>query len=163
MKVLSLCQPYASLLILGLKKWETRGWKPGARSMKMIEKEGLMIHASLSKRYNYLMGEAPFSSYLEKLGKMPYGAILGQVRLGKMVRTEQWMAERVAGPNRNIFTYTPPVGQGWDEYYFGDYEDGRWAWEILEPELFPEPIPCKGSLSLWNSPYLPKQPVNAIW
>ncbi|BFH70618.1 hypothetical protein J27TS7_57880 [Paenibacillus dendritiformis] len=41
---------------------------------------------------------------------------------------------------------------GWrdDEYYFGDYTDGRYAWELTDVKQLPVPIPAKGQQGLWN-------------
>src|ERR1700722_19122392 len=85
---ISLRQPWSSLLIRGLKRFETRSWKPSPRNLKIIQREGLLIHASVSKKSAPLMGAPPFSSHLEELGKLPYGAILGQCRIGRIIRTE---------------------------------------------------------------------------
>ena len=140
MLCLSLRQPWASLLIHGLKRFETRGWKPSPRSLKIIKRDGLLIHASLSKKSAPLMGAPPFSSHLEELGKLPYGAILGRCRVGRIIRTEDWHKE-----------FKPrPGSEWWEEWCFGDFAPGRWAWSIEEPEVFEVPIPWKGSLSLWN-------------
>lgn len=35
-----------------------------------------------------------------------------------------------------------------DELYFGDFMDGRYAWELNTVKF--EPVPAKGQLSLWN-------------
>jgi hypothetical protein len=74
---------------------------------------------------------------------MPYGAILGQIRVGRIIRTEEWLKE-----------FKPEKDSPWhDEWCFGDYHPGRWAWSILDPVKFDAPIPYKGSLSLWNYPH----------
>jgi hypothetical protein len=140
MITISLRQPWASLLIHGLKKFETRSWKPGPRNLKIIQRDGLLVHASLSKKSAPLMGAPPFSSHLEELGKLPYGAILGRCRVGRIIRTEDWLKE-----------FKPrPGSEWWEEWCFGDFAPGRWAWSIEQPEVFETPIPWKGSLSLWS-------------
>ncbi|WP_320939058.1 hypothetical protein [Lysinibacillus capsici] len=37
-----------------------------------------------------------------------------------------------------------------DELYFGDFMDGRYAWELKTMKVLLEPVPAKGQLSLWN-------------
>ncbi|WP_253299501.1 hypothetical protein [Paenibacillus barcinonensis] len=37
-----------------------------------------------------------------------------------------------------------------DEYHFGDYSDGRFAWQLDDVVQLQEPIPAKGQLGLWN-------------
>ncbi|GAA0361169.1 hypothetical protein GCM10009540_96120 [Streptomyces turgidiscabies] len=47
---------------------------------------------------------------------------------------------------RNLFW----AGGKSPEYYFGDYSDGRFAWELTEVKQLPQPIPAKGKQRLWN-------------
>jgi hypothetical protein len=42
------------------------------------------------------------------------------------------------------------IGKHSNEFIFGDYSDGRFAWEVPVIEVFAEPIPAKGQLGLWN-------------
>jgi hypothetical protein len=48
----------------------------------------------------------------------------------------------------------PPGGLGWvqpiSEYLFGDYTPGRYVWIMQAPVCFPEPIPARGALGLWE-------------
>ncbi|PIJ95588.1 2-oxoglutarate dehydrogenase E1, partial [Lysinibacillus sphaericus] len=37
-----------------------------------------------------------------------------------------------------------------NEVYFGDYDEGRYAWELANLQVLPEPMPAKGQLSLWE-------------
>ncbi|MFO1443637.1 hypothetical protein KDN24_10515 [Bacillus sp. Bva_UNVM-123] len=37
-----------------------------------------------------------------------------------------------------------------DEWWFGDYSEGRYAWELMNLYVLPEPIPAKGLLCLWE-------------
>lgn len=142
MIVLSLAQPFASLLIAGIKTFETRSWKPGPRNMEIIKREGLLVHASQSKKYAYLAGQAPFWQHLSKMGKLPMGAIIGRVQVGRVIKTEAWLKE---------FTWpSDPKGIWPEEYFFGDYSPNRFAWACYDQEKFPEPIPVKGKLSLWS-------------
>lgn len=137
MKVLSLRQPFASLLIHGIKRWETRGWKPGARNMKIIQRDGLLIHATLTKKDAHLMGSAPFSNHLSILGQLPYGCIIGKIRIGRIIKTQEWCNENMSGLFAN------------QEFKFGNYSPNRWAWEVIEPEPISH-IPWRGALSLWE-------------
>lgn len=142
MKALSLCQPFASLLAHGIKTWETRGWKPGDKNLYILRETGFLIHASESRKYAHLMGQAPFSKHLSRLGALPYGAIIGWAKIGSIMRVEQWRQE-------NLWPGMPKAL--WpDEYFFGDYNPGRWAWQITEGGDFGVPTPAKGKLSLWD-------------
>lgn len=37
-----------------------------------------------------------------------------------------------------------------DEYWFGDYTEGRYAWELTNVKALWKLIPVKGQLSLWE-------------
>lgn len=141
--VLSLAQPYASLLIAGIKTFETRSWRPGARNMEIIKRDGLLIHASQSKKYAHLAGQAPFWKYLSKMGPLPYGSIIGCVQVGRVITTQEWISEFMSPADWLVDKYH-------NEYHFGDYSPNRFAWACYDQEKFPEPIPVKGKLSLWR-------------
>jgi hypothetical protein len=109
--------------------------------MEIIREQGLLIHASVSLKYARLCKSEPFKRRLAQIGELPYGKIIGWVKLGKIITTETW-----------INKYKPDVlsEDNCDEFLFGDYTPNRWAWEILEPVQWEFPIETKGSLSLWD-------------
>jgi hypothetical protein len=37
-----------------------------------------------------------------------------------------------------------------NEYEFGDFTPGRYAWKLEDIQILKEPIVAKGQLSLWN-------------
>lgn len=37
-----------------------------------------------------------------------------------------------------------------EEFLYGDFTVGRYAWRLEEPEIFKNPIPASGKQSLWN-------------
>jgi len=111
---------------MGIKKWETRGWKPKDKP------ERIYIHASLSKRFRMIAATDPFNKYIADFDALPFGAIIGRVTLGQMIPTQK--AVKMIGP---------------DEIAFGDYGGGRVAWELLDPRET-DPVPMRGALSLWD-------------
>ena len=62
MKAVTLYQPYASLVAIGAKKFETRSWKTSYRGP-------LAIHAGVSEKYLDLGWQEPFFSALTKFSK----------------------------------------------------------------------------------------------
>lgn len=153
MKVLSLSQPWASLLFLDsptregkVKQWETRGWRPSADNHRKLLKEGFLIHASKTWKpeQRELIKKEPFAPLMNIIEPMPFGAIIGWVMPGRILTTEQWLKEQPKIPSGTAVR--------WDnEVWFGDYSDGRCAWEIVETKLFAYPIEnVKGALSLWD-------------
>lgn len=124
MKSLTLIQPWATLIALGKKKIETRGWKTSYRGP-------LLIHAG-KKIYKTVLDKYPFKEVLEAHGikELPTGVIIAKCNLIDCVEIE-----------------SPPEGI---EYYFGDYTPGRYAWLLGDVEMLKEPVPAKGQLSLWE-------------
>ncbi|HLZ15591.1 MAG TPA: hypothetical protein VKQ08_01045 [Cyclobacteriaceae bacterium] len=156
---ISLAQPYASLLIAGIKRFETRGWRPGPRNLAIIQREGLLVHASLSRKYDHLQATEPFWRHLSGMGQLPRGAIIGRVRVGEIIPTEKWIKDYAtwSGSMSNLPGFFERV-----ERNLGDFSAGRYAWQILDPVKFDAPIPYKGSLSLWNYPNKIKQSANGL-
>lgn len=135
MKVISLLQPWASLVVMGLKKIETRSWSTPHRGE-------LLIHASLGKSGALLANENPFKKYIPHFDTLPFGAIIGKVILEDVLPVER------------LFLSDAIINQlTLEERAFGDYSRGRYAWMMSEPEEFHHTIPIKGSLRLWEFDY----------
>jgi hypothetical protein len=133
MKVLSLTQPWASLICLGAKKIETRSWKSWYYGP-------LLIHAS--KSYPKWARETAMEEYFvdaltpHGVWAQPesvLGCIIGQVTLARCVPTT-----------------SPSLELDARELAFGDYSPGRWAWILEDGHFLPKPIPVKGSLGIWE-------------
>ena len=133
-RCISLWQPWASLCCIPHPEDSTRSIKGFETRPRAFRHEGpLLIHAA--KRFTvdtaYLCHEEPFHSAL--LLKypcpdcLPTGAIIGCVVQVGCERTElvRGRLDRFA-------------------WAMGDYTDGRWAYEFIEPELFETPIPYRG-------------------
>lgn len=120
-KVLSIKEPYASLIMMNIKKIETRSFKTNYRGE-------LYIHASLSKSNQ--------NSELSKLISPMYGEIICKCSLVDCVLMTDEFIENLKKEN--------PM-----EYKCGHYEVGRYAW-ILEDIKIIKPIKAKGKLGIWN-------------
>ena len=136
MKALSLLQPWASLVVMGIKTIETRSWATQYRGE-------LLIHAGKSKAGSIFGTEAPFKKYIPDFNKLSFGAIIGKVELTNVLR-----AETLPYSDEYINRLTM------EEKAFGDYTEGRYAWILNEPVIFNTPIPARGMLSLWDWPGL---------
>jgi hypothetical protein len=137
MKVLSLLQPWASLVVIGAKKFECRSWKTEYRG-------SIIIHASATKpnRREKLFFEQDsfFKKYIENLEFLPYGALIGKVVLKDIYRTE-WLLQNLE---------MMPYHQWGQELAFDDYSPNRYAWQLEQAEKFSTVLPIKGSLGLWE-------------
>lgn len=132
MKVLSLLQPWASLVVMGMKKVETRSWRSAYRGE-------LLIHASSGKKGGILITEPPFKKHISDFHYLPFSAIIGKVILEDIMPVE---ALDFSDAHLNLLTL--------EEKAFGDYTKGRYAWLLLEPVEFKKPILIKGSLGIWS-------------
>lgn len=152
-KVLSLLQPWASLVPAGHKRIETRSWNTKYRGE-------LLIHASVGKKaihrsINLDFQQQFFDLNLPKYEELPFGAIIGKVNLIETFPTEKLLAlkNNLYGPTRPEFRNVNSeiiwkVTE--EEEAFGDYTPGRFGWLLSEPEIFETPIPAKGQLGIWN-------------
>lgn len=131
-KVISLLQPWASLVVMGVKTIETRGWTTAYRGP-------LLIHASKG-RAGAAVAEAPlFRNHIPDFRALPFGVIIGEARLVDVLRIEE-----TGLPPEHLARLTL------EERAFGDYGAGRWAWMLEGAVLWEEAIPARGMLGLWE-------------
>jgi len=132
MRCLTVRQPWATLIALGEKEFETRSWRTNYRGE-------LAIHAG--KRVDKaICRQEPFKSVLSKHGysehNLPLGAIIA---IGSLEEC-----------------YPITIGEnarGWvsgNEYDFGDYTEGRFAWKLTRMAPLNPPVPVSGKLNLWE-------------
>jgi hypothetical protein len=141
MKVISLYQPYATLVMLGLKTFETRGWDTQYRGQIGIHAAAIMPNWCRN-----LCMQDPFRRRLRAhqlhADNLPLGKILGTVNLVSTQRSEDWLEEK--GDDIDNFDYW------YEEYLYGDYSDSRFVWKLQNPVPFPTPIQASGSPGFWR-------------
>lgn len=151
MKVISLRQPWATLVVVNRKRIETRSWATTYRGP-------LLIHAGKK----FMEGvepsfQDPFFSdlvaiYGIRLPGFPFGAIIGKVEMVGCYKIGGKTAEV------NIYDEAIPAWVHYEipppepELSFGDYTPGRYAWLFQKPVRFKRPILWKGLLGLFNVP-----------
>ena len=125
MKVISIKEPFATLIKDGVKIYETRSWKTNYRGE-------IYIHASktISKSENVDKAK----KYL-KSDPNP-GYILCKCELVDCIPMTKEFIDYI-----NTET---------NESDYGRYELGRYAWKLRVIEILPEPIKAKGKLGIWN-------------
>lgn len=149
MKAVTIIQPWATLVALRVKKLETRSWATKHRGAiaihagQKVDKEACLIPQ---------IREALLKHGINDWSELPRGAILAKATL-----TDVWSIERPIGPEGSVGRNSLDTGRFnmWggampDEYHFGDYSDGRFAWQLDDVVQLQEPVPAKGQLSLWN-------------
>lgn len=131
MTVISLLQPWATLVVMGYKTIETRSWTTAHRGP-------LLIHASKGRSGLICCDQPPFTQYLQDV-ELPFGAIIGEVTLDKIVQITDLSLNDAA---LNQLTL--------EEKMFGDYTIGRYAWMFTQALPLKEIIPARGFPGLWQ-------------
>lgn len=151
--VLTLTEPWASLVVDGQKTFETRYWPTSYRGRLFIQAAKGFPAEARATCYN-----EPFKSALTRRQDLDdyrrsmlfydpveflwkgCGKIIGVVELVDTARTEKVReALEAVGNPRSL-----------EELRFGDYSTGRWAFRFNRPRRFREPVPVRGSLGIWG-------------
>jgi activating signal cointegrator 1 len=149
MKALTLWQPWASLIALGQKTIETRCWQTPYRGP-------LAIHAAANLQPKWLGASRHLPEFRDALAEvfharrdrddragfhvddavrgLPYGRVLCVVRLVSIEPTDSMFSEHLP-------TF---------EKLFGNYDAGRYAWNLEMVNRLEDPIAAKGARRLWN-------------
>jgi hypothetical protein len=149
MKVLTLTQPWASLVALGAKRIETRSWSANYRGP-------LAIHAAKSMpkdarafaMFNPWCAQVLFDNDLT-VGTLPRGVILATCRLVTVGYTDHISIGTSLTPGESRI-YQHGIRISGQEFAFGDYSPNRFAWFLEDVCPLSEPIPAKGALGLWE-------------
>ncbi|MGF6357119.1 hypothetical protein ABIE27_005058 [Paenibacillus sp. 4624] len=157
MKTVTIIQPWTTLVALGVKTLETRSWATKHRGPlaihagQKVDKEACLIpkiREVLSKHGINDWSELPTGAVIAKsvltdvfsISRPFHHTELSAVHLSSLDQNIQ----KMWGTPEMIGVRLP------DEYHFGDYSDGRFAWQLDDVVQLQEPVPAKGQLSLWN-------------
>lgn len=138
-KVLTLWQPWATLLAYGVKQNETR---PNYTTWKGT----YLIHAakSMARFQKDICQKEPFKSELEKIGithysQLPTGAVIGAFS----VKWWNCIFEGLGGKFTTCQSDDLVAELGPKEIAFGDYGKGRYVWFGENHRVLENPIPYK--------------------
>ena len=123
MKVLTIKEPWATLIIEGYKKYEFRSWKTKYRGK-------ILIHAGMSIEKDML---ERFKEYNLSYSK---GAIIGEAEIVDCILVDDEFNEELKKINKTVYGKSNHV-----ETY---------AWKLENVIKYDEPIYIKGQLGLWN-------------
>lgn len=134
MKAISLWQPWATLVVRGIKTIETRTHG----QFKSLEGRIVAIHAA--KKYDKV-GAVKIRRYFGVTVPFepPQGAIVGTVRVGKVSRFDALIDHR--------------LDKGTSKWHRGSLLSelrGRWGMLLYDANEFDEPIPFKGRQGIFN-------------
>lgn len=167
MKVLTLTQPWATLVAIGAKKIETRSWPTSYRGPLAIHAAKGLGPVGGKKGLQVLCAQEPFKSvltaYMQRLvhegvswriaNELPRGAVVAVCILAGCFPIWPYGIGPLDDGNFGPIPNDP-------EHRFGDYTPGRYAWFLSNIRALPEPIPCKGALGLWEWDRSPNAPQN---
>jgi hypothetical protein len=145
MKAITLHQPWASLIAIGAKPFETRSWPPP----RWLIGQRIAIHAG-KKGWRDAIDEPmlrAFASAGYQYENMPLGAVVCTARLAGAYRLS-----REIGGHAGIAEMLPKSARlanvRADD--FGDYSPGRWAWMLDEIAARLPPDPARGAQGFWD-------------
>ena len=124
MKVLTIKQPWATLIMQGDKRYEFRSWQTKYRGELLIH-AGKGIDREAVKR---------LSKYVPE--NMPAGKIWGKVTLVDCIKCDENFKEKCLKENKDVYAKSTFVE--------------KFAWQLENVEVFDEPLEAKGKLSLWE-------------
>lgn len=137
MKALTLYNPWAWFVIKGLKRFETRSWRPNNLQIGDL----FVIHAG--KRFSaderaYCQRESIRAvlwrhGILDPKNQLPFGSALGIVKLISVRRTEDV---------RDLITS--------QEQAFGNFANKRFAWELEVVKVFEKPVSMPGAQGIFT-------------
>ena len=136
--VLGVWQPYASLVAIGAKPWETRHFAPPARLLgKRVAVQATLRRPTIAEVYSDMPVQIR-----EMLGwgweaRVPYGAVIctAVISCGHIVRDHF---------DDGTVTLGDTFGHSFMDDGFGDYGIGRWCWKLEDVRKLAVPIPLAG-------------------
>lgn len=151
MKALTIWQPWASLIMVGYKPYEFRGWPApayvrgqrivihaGARMLKKDEVAGIISQLDSGEFCGGMKIDA--ITFLEDVlmdrRKLPRAAGLGTVLLGEPKQSFELWPDQFAGMSDS-----------------DRCEVSNWAWPVSDIERFEPIVPINGHQGFWNWPY----------
>lgn len=123
MKVLTIKEPWATLIIEGYKEYEFRSWKTKYRGK-------ILIHAGMTLEQE---NANKFKDYNLEYSK---GAIIGEAEITNCIFVTKEINEELKSLNPLVYGKSGHVE--------------KYAWKLENIKKYDKSIPVKGQLGLWN-------------
>lgn len=123
MKVLTIREPWCSLIIEGYKKYEFRDWKTNYRGK-------ILLHSAMSLEKDML------NRFKDYDIKYTCGAIIGEACLVDCVLVDNKFLDKLRKINPIVYGKSNHVE--------------KYAWKLENVIKYDKPIYCKGKLGLWD-------------
>jgi hypothetical protein len=138
MLALSVQQPWACLILAGIKRVENRTWRTDHRGRVALHASRLAVRSwsdvfAVDGPPVAFGDEVAFEddgTVLPALSALPVGAIVGTVEVYDCLDVDDLPAELDLDP----------------------MAEGPWCWLLREPRALAVPFACKGHLRLWEAP-----------
>lgn len=134
MNVITICNPYPELILLGEKPIENRTQRWNYRGE-------LLIHAGKSR--DWMTDDA-----YRRFPNLVYGAIVGSCRLGACLPKPD--------ADAGSFAFNEAMSQWFRAGYIHllehEHANGPWCLILENVKRFARPIPARGALGLWQVP-----------
>ena len=150
MYAITLHQPWASLITLGIKTVETRSWPAPER----LVGQTIAVHAG--KRVVRKPGVAVENEMWAHLGEdwrkvIPVGAVLATVTLAGMARVKHVNPTTGHAVHDRSTEVGCAVGLGQTRIDpWGDFSPDRWLCLLADVRALPDPAPAIGHQSFWR-------------
>ena len=123
MKCLTVREPWATLIIEGIKKYEFRSWKTSYRGKMLIHAGSKLEKDSLLRFERYDL-------------RFKCGYIIGEVDLVDCILVDEKFDQELSNVNVDVYGKNSHVG--------------KYAWKLENVKRYDKPIFYKGQLGLWN-------------
>lgn len=137
MKAITLHQPWASFIAVGLKRVETRDWAAKHRGTLAIHAANRRVHQTDQKLIEQLIWRFEIAEDILRTNNLlhaenyPVGVVIATCNLDDIVATE------FAAPSQM-------------ERMLGNFLPKRQAWLLSNVQMLNPPIKARGNRSIWN-------------
>jgi len=138
MQAISINQPFASLIVKGHKKFETRGRLPSPRKY-IGQRIAICSSGTRLKQWKEHCKSEEFQKFYNQLGwpvidKLPHGVLVGTVIIDACEPMTKELIDSVID----------------EEKAYGEWKIGNYAWKLREPEYFTEFQPVLGWMGFYD-------------
>ncbi|TDW20521.1 ASCH domain-containing protein [Rhizobium azibense] len=137
MKVISVWNPWAPLIVRGFKIFETRTWAPPKAVVG--QRIGIASTKSVLPKQMAAFNEEEFQFFYQMLDmpdfeELPRGYLLGTAILDSYELIDEEFLSDITR----------------EEKAYGWFKEGGYAWRMTKPEALEHPIPIKGAQGLYE-------------
>lgn len=136
MKALTICQPFAELIIRGLKPVENRQWRTDYRGP-------LLIHAGKSREWLSRSLVANQLAYGIPEDELDFGGIIGVVEVAYCHPISYLRSDHCDNALRHLA--------------YHEHTHGPFCFILKNQRRFSSPIPCRGMMGLFDVPELTRR------